>query len=186
MLTLDLIVAVSAIVISFASLWVALRADRTQERLLQASVWPYIEYDTSDATENGGKRLAFEIRNAGVGPAIVRSFAVAYDGHYYPTLRELMAACCNVHPSKRHKHGIFASTVRDRVIMAHESVVFIQVLPSLSDPQSYASISSSRFHISVQICYCSVLGDCWLFDTARDEQPQAVDKCRPASVPYIT
>ena len=89
---IDLIIGLSAIIISVASLWVALRADRTQERLLQASVWPYIEYDTSDATENGGKRLAFEIRNAGVGPAIVRSFAVAYDGHYYPTLRELMAA----------------------------------------------------------------------------------------------
>ena len=183
--TLDLIIAICAIIVSAASLWVALRADQTQEALLKSTVWPYIEYDESDATPNGGKRLAFEIRNAGVGPAIVRSFAVAYNGHDYPTLRTLMAACCNVYPSSR-KGGIFASTVHDRVIMAHEDVMFIEVLPGLSDPQSYASIARQRFHISAKICYCSVLGDCWNFDSAIDDQPVAVDKCRPAKVPYTT
>ncbi|MGC2128844.1 MAG: hypothetical protein WA629_02000, partial [Candidatus Aquilonibacter sp.] len=86
---LDLIVGLSAIIISVASLWVALRADRTQEQLLQASVWPYVEYFSSDATQNGDKRLAFELRNAGVGPAIVRTFAVEYNGHPYSSLRDL-------------------------------------------------------------------------------------------------
>jgi len=184
--TIDLIIALCAIIVSAASLWVALRADQTQEALLKSTVWPYLEYDTSDATQNGGKRLAFDIRNAGVGPAIVRSFAVAYNGQYYPTLRELMAACCKVYPSKRSRHGIFASTVHDRVIMAHEDVVFIQVLPGLSDPQSYAAIARERFHISASICYCSVLGDCWTFDSATDDQPVPVHKCRPAKVPYTT
>ncbi len=185
MLALDLIIAVSAIVISFASLWVALRADRTQEQLLQASVWPYIEYDTSNATESGGKRLAYEIRNAGVGPAIIRSFAVAYKGRDYRTVTDLMAACCHIRTVSR-KSGIFTSTVLDRVIMAHEDVVFIELLPALSDPAAYAAVTAARHDVSVQICYCSVLGDCWLFDTARDEQPHAIDKCRPANVPYIT
>ncbi|HUN28169.1 MAG TPA: hypothetical protein VMV65_00055 [Alphaproteobacteria bacterium] len=182
---LDFMIAACAIIVSVASLWVALRADQTQEQLLKSTVWPYIEYDTSDATANGGNRLAFEIQNAGVGPAIVRSFAVAYDGRYYPSLRTLMAACCHVYPSKK-KHYIFASTVRDSVIMAHQDVAFIQLFPGTSDPQSYESISRARFHIHVQICYCSVLNDCWFFDSKVDDQPIAVDKCRPAKVPYET
>jgi len=183
---LDLIIGLSAVVISVASLWIALRADRTQEELLKASVWPYVEYDTSNATANGTSRLAYEIRNAGVGPAIVRSFAVAYNGHYYGTLHELMAACCDVHPAKR-KHGIFISTVLGRVIMAHEDVVFIQMFPALSDPRTYAAVSAARSRVSVQICYCSVLGDCWLLDSSLDNpQPAAVHECRPAKVPYTT
>jgi hypothetical protein len=184
-MALDFVIAACAVVISLASLWVALRADQTQEQLLKSTVWPYIEYDTSNATESGTNRLAYEIRNAGVGPAIVRSFAVAYKGHYYSTLRELMAACCNIHPGKR-KHGIFTSTVHDRVIMAHEEVIFIQVLPPLSDPHTYAAVSAARSGVSIQICYCSVLGECWLFDTAVDPQPVPVRKCSPAKVPYVT
>lgn len=184
-MALDFIIAACAIIISVASLWVALRADQTQEQLLKSTVWPYIEYDTSNATESGTNRLAYEVRNAGVGPAIVRSFAVAYKGQYYATLRDLMAACCNVHPAKR-KHGIFSSTVRDRVIMAHENIIFIQVLPALSDTRTYTAISAARSGVSIQICYCSVLGDCWLFDTAVDPQPNPVRKCLPVKTPYVT
>jgi hypothetical protein len=182
---LDLIIGLSAIIISVASLWVALRANRTQEQLLQASVWPYVEYYSSDATESGGKRLAFGLRNAGVGPAIIRSFALAYKGRHYPTLRALLAACCNVH-SISQKHWIVSSTVRDSVIMAHENMPFIEVIPGLSDPRVYAAIGAARHAVTIQICYCSVLGDCWLFDTDRDEQPNAVRKCPPVKVPYVT
>lgn len=182
---IDLIIGLSAIIISVASLWVALRADRTQEQLLQASVWPYIEYFSSDATGNGDKRLAFVLRNAGVGPALVRTFAVEYNGHPYSSLRELLAACCQV-SAKRHHHGILSSTVRDSVIMAHDDMPFIEVLPGQTDPHVYASVGAGRFHIGIQICYCSVLGDCWFFDSKRDEQPNPVRKCPPLKVPYLT
>ena len=181
---LDLIVGLSAIIISVASLWVALRADRTQEQLLQASVWPYVEYFSSDATQNGDKRLAFELRNAGVGPAIVRTFAVEYNGHPYSSLRDLLFACCDL--PEIHHPGILSSTVRDSVIMAHEDMPFIVVLPGKTAPREYASIDAARFHIGIQICYCSVLGDCWFFDSKRDEQPNAVRKCPPVKVPYLT
>lgn len=186
LLALDFVIAASAIIISFASLWVALRADRTQEQLLQASVWPYVEYYSSDATANGDKRLAFGLRNAGVGPAIVRTFAVEYNGHPYSRLRDLLAACCQVR-ANGHLRGIVSSTVHDSVIMAHEDVPFIEVLPSKADPSEYASIGAARHRVTVQICYCSVLGDCWFYDTSlEDAQPASVSKCPPAKVPYLT
>lgn len=182
---IDLIIGLSAIIISVASLWVALRADSTQERLLQASVWPYVEYFSSDATGNGDKRLAFVLRNAGVGPAIVRTFAVEYNGHPYSRLRQLLAACCQL-SANRHHPGILSSTVYDSVIMAHDDMPFIEVLPGKTDPHDYASVGAARFHVGIQICYCSVLGDCWFFDSKRDEQPNAVRKCPPVKVPYLT
>jgi len=176
---LDIIIASAAIIVSAASLWVALRADQTQEQLLKSTVWPYVQYDSSDATANGSKRIAFEVRNAGVGPAIVRSVAVSYNGRYYGTLRALMAAWCKVVPH----HNMFASTLHDTVIMAHDTVTFITILPSKIDAASYDRILASRFHVKVQMCYCSVLGDCWFFNTLNGELPTEVRKCPPAQQP---
>jgi len=183
LLALDFVIAACAIVISFASLWVALRSESTQHQLLQASVWPYVQYDTSDATENGGRRLSFELRNEGVGPAIVRSFALAYNGHYYGTLSELMAACCGM---PKGRYGVLASTVQQRVIMAHELVPFIETQPHWVNAHTYALIGKARARVTVRLCYCSVLGDCWFVDTAREDQPSAVNKCPPAQQPQYT
>lgn len=176
---LDVIIALAAIIVSGASLWVALRADQTQEQLLKASVWPYVQYDTSDADAVGGKRITFEVRNAGVGPALVRTVAVSYNGHYYATVRELMMACCKV---VAHRH-MFTSTLHDTVIMAHDTVPFITVLPAKIDAASYSRIVAGRFQIKMQMCYCSVLGDCWFFDTLAGNLPTEVRKCPPAQQP---
>jgi hypothetical protein len=180
----DLVIAVSAVIISVASLWVALRADRTQEALLQSNVWPYIEYDTSDATPAGTNRLAYEVTNAGVGPAIVRNFSVAYNEHYFSTLDELLRVCCSY--DRKVRHGILDSTVRDRVIMPHETVQFILVLPKMIDTRTYHLISLARQYVSVRICYCSVLGECWLLDSSADNQPHPVGQCTPGQMPQYT
>ena len=181
---LDIIIALSAVIVSVASLWVALRADETQEQLLKASVWPYIQFDSSNATATGAKQLVFEVRNAGVGPAIVRSVAVSYNGRYYPTFDALMVACCKL----VHVKNIFSSTMQGAVIEAHAFVPFIDMPPNNFDVAEYKQIRPQRSKIQMQMCYCSVLGDCWFFDTLKGPQrPTPVRKCPPAQQPqYIT
>lgn len=182
---LDIAVALSAIVISLASLWIALRSDRTQDELLRSSVWPYVEYDTSDTTETGARRLVYLVRNDGVGPAIVRSFAVSYDGRYVATLGDLLRACCG---ARRHS-GVLSSSVLRRVIMAHDTIPFIVALPGKTDARTYAALGDARARVTVEMCYCSVLGDCWFLHTTTQgsNQPAAVHACPPARQPqYVT
>jgi hypothetical protein len=180
---LDITVACTAVIVSLASLWVALRTDRTQEALLKSSVWPYVLYDTSDATDTGTPRLAYDVINQGVGPAIVRSFALAYDGKYVGSLRELMALCCQARPLT----GIFASTVADRVIQAHETVTFIQGFPDRADLKTYEMLSAARKHVTIRMCYCSVLGECWELDASVFAgTPVPVHVCPPAQQPQYT
>jgi hypothetical protein len=182
---LDFVIAACAIVISCASLWVALRADKTQEQLLKSTVWPYVVFTQSDVTPQGTSRLTFELRNEGVGPAIVRSFAVAYNGRFYPSLRTLMEACCRVEGEPRLR--ITTSTVRSQVLMARDVFSFIRTMPSTTSPRSYARLFAERWNFSIQLCYCSVLGDCWFLDSSREDHPTAVNKCPPARQPqYLT
>ncbi len=181
---LDFIIASAAIVVSVASLFVAFQANQTQERLLKASVWPYVIFDSSDATPDGQNRIALQLSNEGVGPALVRSFAVAYNGKYVAGLHDLMSACCDVAGEPRLT--VRTSTVQSQVIMAHQTFPFTIIPPSLHAPRSYARTLASRFQISVKLCYCSVLGECWFLDSSREEQPQAVNKCPPAQQPQYT
>ena len=92
-LWLDLVVAASAVVISVASLFVAQRADRNQERLLAASVWPFVEFSSSNFRDNE-KSIELTLRNAGVGPARIRWMAIDYRGTPVQNARALLIACC--------------------------------------------------------------------------------------------
>lgn len=181
---LDIIIAGAAIIVSMASLWVALRADQTQEQLLKSSVWPYLTYSSSDVTPDGQNRIALQLTNEGVGPAIVRSFAVAYNGKYVTGVHDLFTACCDVAGEPRLR--IRTSTVQSQVIMAHQTFPFAIIPPSVNSPRSYARTVTTRFAITVKLCYCSVLGECWFLDSSRDDQPQAVNKCPPAQQPQYT
>ena len=77
---LDLIVGASAIVIALVSLVVASRQSHTMERQLAASVWPYLQYDTSNASPDGKPIMSFSVENVGVGPARVHTVTMRYDG----------------------------------------------------------------------------------------------------------
>jgi hypothetical protein len=177
---LDFIIAGAAIVVSVASLWVALQANQTQQQLLKASVWPYVTFDSSNATATGARQLVFEVRNQGVGPALVRSVAVSYNGRYFPTFNSLMAACCKL----PHARNIYSSTMQNAVIVAHDFVPFIDMPPNEFDVTEYNQIRPERTKIQIQMCYCSVLGDCWFFDTLHGPvQPAEVRNCPPAAQP---
>ena len=59
----------SAVVLSIVSLSVAISANRTQERLLAASVWPSLEYGTGNRDDDGADVITLSIGNSGIGPA---------------------------------------------------------------------------------------------------------------------
>ena len=78
--------AVSAIVISAASLFIAVRQNALMEKQLSASIWPVLEFGTS----NIDAEISLEVRNAGLGPARVRSFVVRYDGKVIANAHETL------------------------------------------------------------------------------------------------
>ena len=179
---LDIIIAASAVVISLVSLWVALRTDHTQEELLRSSVWPYVQYTKSAADAEGRRQLVFELRNLGVGPAIVRSFAVSYDGHFVATLDDLLRACC----PRTQGHIVHSSTIAQSVIVSRDAIAFIQVPPELFDRTTYRQLDAARRHVEVLACYCSVLGDCWVLDSKTEGPPASVGHCPPPQQPQYS
>lgn len=68
----------SAILLSVVSLFVAISANRTQERMLAASIWPSLLFSTSNTAPDGTPQLGIDLLNRGIGPARVRWLEMYY------------------------------------------------------------------------------------------------------------
>jgi hypothetical protein len=89
---LDLSIAAVAIVISLISLAVGFYNAQSQQRMVAATSWPFLDYGTMQV----GKRLTLRISNEGVGPARLKSVIVRYHGREAHGLAELLQICCGL------------------------------------------------------------------------------------------
>ena len=170
---LDLVVGGSAIVIALVSLTVALRQSHIMERQLAASVWPYLQYDTSNATAEGKPIMSFGVENVGVGPARMHSVSLHYDGKPIVEARDLFKACCadllaaGQHPAWRN------STLHDQVLAPNKPKTFLLLTEETANEPFRKRLHQALEKISLRFCYCSVLDECWTFDSEKDKlEPQ--------------
>ncbi len=174
---LDLVVAISAVVISVVSLFVAQRADRTQERLLAASVWPFVEFHTSNISPTYERFVTLSLRNAGVGPARIRWMTVEYRKRPIANPRDLLSDCCDPKPPHALAKTLITSSVVHSVLVPRETRDFILVRPNAKDKIAYDAFDHLRRSLHIRACYCSVLGDCWIMDNLADGDPKTVSNC---------
>jgi len=184
---LDMLVALAAVCISIASLWVALREDRTQEHLLAASVWPVLLYETSNYAEMANPDqtrhiVRFTITNAGVGPAKVKWFDMYYLGKPMRDGNALLLRCCERREQNGLRQAMISNYMQGRVLAAREAVHFLGVPRNGNNTAEFTVLDRERLNVYVRACYCSVLDDCWLFDS-RQNQPAATHECPTADMP---
>ena len=74
------VLAIGAIVIATASLWVGYDTMRTNHKLVVAASWPYLEQNFSDANYTQRPLLTVDVTNAGIGLAKVESVAFFWHG----------------------------------------------------------------------------------------------------------
>lgn len=171
----DLLVGLGVLLISAISLWVAVSANRTQERMLAASVWPSLQFGTSNITTEGEPQIALDLLNRGIGPARIRWAELSYDGQPVQNLRELLKACCG---HEGESYG-FTSGLRQRVLGADEWIQLVRI-PREGQPETlWQALDQGRHKMRLRACYCSVLDDCWLLDS-REEEAAPVKQCPAA------
>jgi len=92
----DTLFAAAALFVSAVSLWVGIRTEDANEKLVAASTWPFVQMQVNNATPEGMPELRFDAVNTGVGPAKVMSFEVFWNGRAFHTGKELVTACCGL------------------------------------------------------------------------------------------
>jgi hypothetical protein len=174
-----------AVLISAASVAVAISANKTQERLLAASTWPSLDFGTSNLSATLEPEISLEVSNSGVGPARIRWSQLRYKGQDVDGLNGLLEACCKrpdglpVDSPLRRTTNI--TSTLGPVLKAGDSLKILRLRQDANPQWLWQKANELRANVSIKICYCSVLDTCWMFDSASTQlDPPAVKQC-PAS-----
>jgi hypothetical protein len=178
----DLIVAFSAIAISVISLFIAVDNGRTERKLVAASSWPFLVFDKSlnGGLEAGSRVVGLGIENGGVGPARVQSAVVRLDGRIVRSREEILSICCGMpeatDPDGQVKVGLVTENPIVGVLAAKDSVTFLAMRERPGNAALWNAFRALR-GLTFQVCYCSVLDDCWLTDLKSTTTPTPVMAC---------
>jgi len=178
----DLLVGFCAILISAVSLFIAEESNRTQQRMLAASVWPYLSWNSSNYNDDRQREeISLEIANDGVGPARIETVEISYHGQPLADAAALLKACCIPQPDRHVTKRV--SSVNPLVLPAHDSVRFVALAKSDELADVWDSFNRERFNLQARVCYCSVLDDCWVLKAGQAE-PDKVKACTAQGLQY--
>jgi hypothetical protein len=149
--------AIIATLVGLCALCVSAYTAYVQRQQVRAAVWPILEFDS------GNGPIHFTLANKGVGPAIIRHVIVMVDGQPVRNWKEALEKILG--PGE---HLGSESDMSGHVFAAGESrTVFTPHNPE-NNPLNYdrsnplwLKMNKERLRVSVEICYCSTLGECW-------------------------
>ncbi|MFY9855012.1 MAG: hypothetical protein WAK26_14150 [Terracidiphilus sp.] len=180
---LDAVIAASVVFISLISLVVSIEHGRSMERMVDqnqklvvASTLPLLSvtwWDLDPVTYKPLERL--NLRNDGVGPAIVERFEIRYKG-VAQTTDTLIEACC-AQAKDKARYLSFIGNISGTVLPARDTRNVLTIKPRSSDDKLFRGFDKVKEDISFRACYCSVLDECW--ETSFDQKrPQPVKACK--------
>jgi hypothetical protein len=149
--------AVIATFVGLCALCVSAYTAYVQRQQVRAAVWPILEFDSSNAP------IHFILANKGVGPAIIRHVIVKVDGKPVRNWKEALERILG--PGE---HLGSESDMSGRVFAAGESMTVFTPRDSENNPLNFnksnplwVKMNTDRLRVTVEICYCSTLGECW-------------------------
>lgn len=171
----EIVIGGGVLLISLVSLFVAVNANRTQERILAASVWPSLVFGTSDAAADGSPQVSLDLLNRGTGPARVRWAELQYRGVPMANAQALLASCCGYDGAQPIE--LYTSSIQRRVLGADEWVQLLRMPRPAGGSALYEALPELDGNLRLRLCYCSVLDDCWLLDSGADDDPTPLRAC---------
>jgi hypothetical protein len=187
---LDMAVAFCAIAVSVISLFIALDNGRTERRMVAASSWPFLVFEPDEeGLVQGARTTALRIKNAGVGPARVLSAVVRLDGRPARSRLELLSRCCGMPPTT-DPYGQVALGLLDQnpivgVLPARDDVIFLALRERPGNARIWNAFHLAAHRLTFDVCYCSVLDECWRTDLKSTTTPAAVKQCPPRADGYV-
>jgi hypothetical protein len=123
------------------------------------------------------------VTNKGVGPAQVETLEVFYNGIAQAGTSALVNSLLK--PTDPTKHQIILkSDVVGNVFTAKEELDFLDFNVKNFTPEEYAVLTREVSKLTFRVCYCSVLEECSVLDTAKSSRPVAVKSCPVPKVAF--
>jgi hypothetical protein len=143
------------------------------QRQVRSGAWPYVSFGVDQSfqhrTDEQGVlaeegRIEILVKNDGVGPALIRSAQVKWNGEAMSSWNDLLQRAIGHRPAHLHTaaftHRVLPASVnRDTAISAMR----------VSDAADARALSAALAGLSIDVCYCSVYDECWIASRGRAE-----------------
>jgi len=177
--SLNLIIAVSAVLISAASFIATYIQSEASLKQVKAETWPYLQIDTGNYDSDARERIiSFKVENAGVGPADLKQFELYYEGKLVRSIVELVNLCCQEQmpaPSDENPVSFTTDSPSPAIIPAGDDRLAFTMPYSDYGAALWTELDKARWKLKAHGCYCSLLGDC--FETDFNAEPREVARC---------
>jgi hypothetical protein len=180
-LRLDFVIALCALLISTVAAVATVYQTHVIARQFSATVWPYLSFEDN----NSPWSVELDLRNDGLGPAIIRSVGITFDGKPQPSIEAMLTAFVAGEPQSQAaaraairagaKLKITTSTpTSGMVIPANAQHVVVR----LDGAALVRYFKPAVKRVGISLCYCSLTGTCWTQSfQSRDAEPKAVASC---------
>jgi hypothetical protein len=172
---IDMVLASTALLVSIASIIIAIQNESNMRRLVTANSWPYIALNQGNE-KDGEAIVHFDVKNAGIGPATLEKLVVTYDGKAVGTSTELVKLCCASAGGLDAIHRWSINVVQGRVFTPREEISFFSVRKNDTDERMWEELNVERLKLSMSACYSSVFGEHWITSFGKPN-PVSVKTC---------
>ena len=183
-----LVTAVAAVVITLEQTKVMREEAELERKNARISVMPSVWLSTfiGDLDEEGYFRVV--LTNKGLGPAVIETFSVSYQGQLVNNWDELARRMAAHLGSEKTFEGDTLGSSRSPVspglmLEAGGTAEPLRVFGS-TDADGVLLLMRGTPDLGISVCYCSLYGDC--FRTELFRRPQAVTVCEAAAEPFIS
>ncbi|HYK52631.1 MAG TPA: hypothetical protein VEV38_03790 [Candidatus Eremiobacteraceae bacterium] len=173
-LRVDLIIALCALVVSCLAAGAAVYQGHVIASQLSVTVWPYVNFRESA----GNAYVEVDVQNVGSGPAIIGSATFYVDGKPQSSLSRSLRTL-----GFKPQNGSTVTLTNlgpGAVIRSGDSVPLLRV-----DSKQFAALAAdAQRRTRIEVCYCSMLQQCWHKATG-DDYPTQVHACDRSGVTAI-
>ncbi len=189
--------AIGAVVVAAVSLWVAFNTERTNQQMVAAASWPFVQlYESSSSSP---PLITLALVNSGIGPAKIESFQVFWKGRPQRSPWELLHSCCGLAlqpdgvPDRAVRGGISTSSDEGMVLRAGQTINLLAFKKSPATAAIWNALLSQfsagpAKSLAVRYCYCSAFNQCWRvtggYGHAPGLNPPEVPDCPKPKVSY--
>ena len=170
----EFLVAICALIASAMAVFMAWDQGRVMRAQQHGAVYPVLQVDGYVSNRPNNTAVGINIRNSGVGPALIESVELLVNGEKTSSFsRELTSLPDGFEMSW--------SAIVGRALAPGETVTPIDMVwpKGVLDTEDVNNISIDAQTWALEICYCSVFERCWKTERIGRSRARPVDKCVP-------
>jgi hypothetical protein len=161
----DLLIALAALLISTVAAFASVYQTRIFATQLSATIWPYLSVQTNYP---GDGSMTLWLSNDGVGPALIRSAKVTFDGKPITSWNIVFEQFIRDTQTGHHTARISAAGIdQASIVRAGDRVRLL----SLATPHGDELVTRERERLRLLFCYCSIQNTCWTIDSEAQGRP---------------